>query len=123
MTLGELIDDLYEKRADRLNAQRKVDEAKTLEDTAKVALIDELKVLGLAKASGSLATVGIKSIVLPRVTDWDPFYAWIKDNDRFDLLHKRVSELAWRDAYTDGMLIPGTEAIDDVKLSLTKSSR
>ena len=123
MNLGELIDDLYVKRAARLEAQKKTDEAKGIEDIAKLALIGKLQEMGLEKASGGLATAGIKTIVIPRVKDWDAMYLWIAQNHRFDMLHKRVSELAWRDAFLEGDLIPGTEAVDDVKLSLTKSSR
>ena len=123
MNLGELIDDLYTKRATRLAAQKKTDEAKAIEDVAKLALVEKLQELGLEKASGGLATAGIKTIIIPRVTDWDALYHWIQRTDRFDMLHKRISEVAWRDTILAGEVIPGTESMDDIKLSLTKSSR
>lgn len=123
MNIGEIIDDYYLKRAARLEAQRKTDEAKSAEELVKALLIEKLQELGLAKASGSIATAGIKTVKIPRVIDWDQLYTWIRTNDRFDMLHKRISEVAWRDMISAGENIPGTESMDDIKLSLTKSSR
>lgn len=123
MELGELIDDLYTKRAARLEAQRKTDEAKSLEDAAKVALVDMLQELKLNGAKGAIATASIKSIKMPKIVSWDDMYAYIRANNRFDLLHKRISELAWRDMLEAGELVPGTESVPDIKLSLTKSTR
>ena len=123
LSLGDLIDVMYNRRAMRLQAQATVDKAKALEDVAKLALIDKLKSINLSKASGGVATASIKTIKVPRVADWDLFYAYIRESGRFDLLHKRVSELAWRDTLEAGQLIAGTESVDDIKLSLTKASR
>ena len=123
MNLGELIDDLYTKRAMRLEAQKKTDEAAAIEAVAKTALIEHLQVIGLSKASGSLATASIKSVTIPKVQDWTEIHNWIRVNDRFDMLHKRISEVAWRETLEAGILVPGTEPQDDIKLSLTKASR
>lgn len=123
MELGELIDDMYVKRAARLEAQRKTDEAKSLEDAAKVALIEKLKELKLNGAKGKIATASIKTVQMPKIVSWDSTYAYIREHNRFDLLHKRISELAWRDMLEAGELVPGTESIPDDKLSLTKSTR
>ena len=123
MNLGELIDDLYTKRAMRLEAQKKTDEAAAIEAVAKTALIEHLQVIGLSKASGSLATASIKSVTIPKVQDWTEIHNWIRVNDRFDMLHKRISEVAWRETLEAGILVPGTESQDDIKLSLTKASR
>lgn len=123
LPLGDLIDVMYTRRAVRLAAQKTVDEAKALEDIAKLELISKLQSINLAKASGHLATASIKAIQMPGVVDWDLFYDYIRRTGRFDLLHKRVSELAWRDTLAAGELIVGTVAVDDIKLSLTKASR
>ena len=122
-SLGELIDRLYDLRTTRLAAQLAVDKAKLLEDETKHALVAHLQEVDVSKASGKVATASIKTIQIPIVRDWELFYNYIRANDRFDLLHKRVSEIAWRDTLLAGELIAGTESIDDIKLSLTKSSR
>lgn len=42
-------------------------------------------------------TLRVKSRDLPQVTDWEAFYAWIRHNDRFDMLHRRVSTAPFRE--------------------------
>lgn len=54
----------------------------------------------------------------PKVLDWDEFYTWIRDNNRFDMLHKRVSAAPvvelWQMAEDEfAQLEPGT--YDDVE--------
>ena len=123
MTLGEAIDTLYEVRAARLALAKQVKEMQVKEAAAKSAVLELLTISGLAKASGKLATAGITTEDVPYIKDWDQVYNYIKSNDRFDLLQKRIGVVAWRDLFKDGILVPGTEAGVDTDLSLTKSTR
>ncbi len=122
-TLGEAIDDLYQARAARLAKAKEVKELQAEEAEAKATVLQLLKETGLEKASGKLATAGIIKEDVPYVKDWDALYGYIKENDRFDLLQRRIGVVAWRDLFKDGVLIPGTEAGVDTDLSLTKSTR
>ena len=121
--LGGAIDQLYQARERRLDLDRQVKALKSEEQQIKMEILDLLAISGLAKASGHLATAGVKSSVIPIVSDWDKVHEFIRTNNRFDLLQKRVSVIAWRDLYDSGELVPGTESVDDVDLSLTKSVR
>lgn len=123
MTLGEAIDTLYQARAARLAMAKEVKELQVKESAAKAEVLKLLGESGLAKASGKLATAGITSEDIPYVKNWDEVYSYIKSNDRFDLLQKRIGVVAWRDLFKDGILVPGTEATVDTDLSLTKSTR
>lgn len=123
MTLGEAIDTLYQTRAARLAMAKEVKELQVKEAEAKVNVLKLLGESGLAKASGKLATAGITTEDIPYIKDWDQVYDYIKSNDRFDLLQKRIGVVAWRDLFKDGILVPGTEAGVDTDLSLTKSTR
>lgn len=123
MTLGEAIDTLYQARAARLAMAKEVKELQVKEAQAKTEVLSLLIESGLAKASGKLATAGITTEDVPYIKDWDQVYKYIKENDRFDLLQKRIGVVAWRDLFKDGVLVPGTEAAVDVDLSLTKSTR
>lgn len=123
MTLGEAIDELYEARAARLAAAKRVKELQAVEAVAKEFVLKLLEESGLQKASGKLATAGILTDDVPYVKEWDKVYEYIKVNDRFDLLQKRIGVLAWRDLWKDGVLVPGTEVGVDTDLSLTKSTR
>lgn len=123
MTLGESIDALYQARAARLVKAKEVKDLQAVEAAAKLEVLRLLGEAGLEKASGKLATAGILTEDIPYVKDWDALYGYIKENDRFDLLQRRIGVVAWRDLFKDGVLIPGTEAGVDTDLSLTKSTR
>lgn len=121
--LGSTIDALYAAREMRLDLEKKVKELKSNEQDMRNAILECLSASGLQKASGGMATCGIKRSIIPAVSNWDKVFEYIKDNDRFDLVQKRISVLAWRSTYEEGETIPGTEAVEDVDVSLTKASR
>jgi hypothetical protein len=123
MDLGSQIDELYAKRAERLLIEKQVKELKEQETVLREALLHRLQDTGLQRASGAMATAGIKSSTKPIVTDWDQVYDYIKTNDRFDLVHQRISSLAWADLLAAGTLVPGTESFTELDVSLTKASR
>ena len=121
--LGSLIDSLYNLRAQRLDLARKVDALKAEEETRRYQLLEMLQKYGLAKASGLIATVGQVHKVEPLVSDWDEVWGYIRENNRFDLLQKRLSAPAWRELEEGGILVPGTVRQDIFDISLTKSNR
>jgi hypothetical protein len=123
MTLGQAIDSLYQARAARLAMASEIKKLQAVESAAKIVVLKLLEETGLKKASGQFATAGITTDDVPYIKDWDKVYDYIKSNDRFDLLQKRIGVIAWRDLYKDGILVPGTEAGVDTDLSLTKSTR
>lgn len=123
MELGNMIDLLYSLRQLRLDKTREVDKLKEEETLARLQIMEHLDSAGLAKASGGMATCGIISKIEPQVTDWEAIHEYIRIQNRFDLVQKRLSAPAWRDLKESGVLLPGTEAITVRDLSLTKSSR
>ena len=123
MTLGEVIDNLYETRAARLTLSKQVEELKQQEAVIREELLRMLNDVGLKKASGELATVGVNTSIQPLTTDWVQIHSYIRNEDRFDLLQKRLATFAWRELYDTGILVPGTEPFEETDLSLTKSTR
>ena len=123
MTLGEVIDSLYTVRAERLALSKQVDILKHQESVVREELLNMLNITGLKKASGELATASMKTSIQPMTTDWSSIHAYIREQDRFDLLQKRLATLAWRELYKSGTLVPGTEPFEETDISLTKSSR
>ncbi len=121
--IGNLIDSLYNLRQQRLEVEKDVKALKAREVALRQEIMTVLDESGLAKASGHVATSGIISSVDPLVTDWDEVHAYIRVNDRFDLLQKRLSAPAWRELNAEGILVPGTEPTVVRDLSLTKSTR
>ncbi len=123
MSIGNMIDSLYDLRQQRLNLQKQVDALKEQETALREAILFELDMNGLAKASGSHATAGVTLAIQPSVEDWDAVYGFIKQHERFDLLQKRLSTTAWRELVDEGVHVPGTFVTEVRDVSLTKSAR
>ncbi len=122
--IGTLIDGLYALRSRRLELTKEVENMKSQETTMRQQIIMELDNIGLAKASGTEATVGITMSIQPEIEDWDEVHKYIREHDRFDLLQKRISVVAWRDLINEeGTLVPGTLVTEVRDISLTKAHR
>lgn len=122
--IGTLIDGLYALRSRRLELTKEVENMKSQETTMRQQIIMELDDIGLAKASGTEATVGITMSIQPEIVDWDEVHKYIREHDRFDLLQKRISVVAWRDLINEeGTLVPGTLVTEVRDISLTKAHR
>ena len=63
---------------------------------------------------GELSAPGIKFRkrikIKPVAADWNALYAYIVENDAFDLLHKRITEAAVKLRWDDSVQIPGIVA-------------
>lgn len=125
--LGACIDLAYELREKRLSRQREVEaelaEMKADEKALKDHIINTFTKSEIDGAKGSVCSASITRVVYPKVTDWDKVYAYILKTKEFDLLEKRMGKLAFRERYDSGVKIPGTEAYEDVDLSLTKLNK
>jgi hypothetical protein len=121
--IGARIDMLYELREQRLGIEKRVKELKEQEVSMRNEIFELLASMGLTKASGALATCGIKVTNVPLVEDWDTLWGYIQQTGEFDLVQKRISVTAWRARFDDGVTIPGVSKVEDVDISLTKASR
>jgi len=123
MSIGNLIDSLYNLRASRLELDNQVKELKSQEAKLKEEIIEALKQQGLASGRGAAATATITYSEEPKVTDWGAVYGYIANNDMFELLHRRISTTLWRALEADGNTVPGIESMAVTDLSLTKAQR
>lgn len=60
----------------------------------EATMLDELGAAHVESLRTASGTFSRKIAVLPRALDWDAFYSWIRANDAFDFLHKRISAAA-----------------------------
>lgn len=119
-SIGQTIDSLYELRAKRLALGKQIDDMKAQESKLRVIIITQLRELGLDGGKGSLATASITSSREARVTDWPALWKWMKENDAFDMVQKRVAVTAARARWDEGVVIDGVEEFELDDLSLTK---
>ncbi len=98
-TLGQLIDTLNAIR----QARRKLaeEDSKLASEFSEVEaqVKDRLIAEETDKATGRTATVSLSRVTVASVTDWELVYALIKKTGAFHLLHRRVSDPAFRELY------------------------
>ena len=120
-SLGECIDQLYSKRAQRLAAQKEVDMAKAEEALYEEHILDTFTKSDLNGAKGNLATAGVKHSTVYSISDWDEFLADVKKKKAWDCLQKRLSSLAVADRFNNGKPLAGVETFERVTLTLNKA--
>lgn len=122
-TIGALLTKLAKARSKKAVADATVKTCDEEVAAAKKEVLEALQGQGMDKASGAGLTVTLKQSVVPNVKDWDEFYAFIKKNNYFHLLHRRVSEPAWREIHEQLALkkkeVPGTEPFTKIDLGIT----
>lgn len=109
--VGKLTDrlfDLKERKAD-LNADLK--EVNGEIRKVEMELLDEMHTQGLYKAGNRRGGVYISRQVVPKVTNWDAFYDYIKEHDYLHMLERRISRKAYQEQYEDGQDVPGVDPV------------
>lgn len=118
--INKLTDDYYEVKT-RISAL--TSEANDLKKTlAEIEgeLIHSMEDSKLDQVRNANATFSIKTEVLPVAKDWDAIYGYIKENDAFHLLQRRVSSLPYREILSMGDEVPGIERYEATKLTMRK---
>ena len=119
--LADLVDAYVTKRDARLLADKTAAALKTDETILHDALMQQFQLQGV-KSLGS-ARFGVKMAgpeYQPSVKDWPALYAYIKENDAFELLERRPGKGACRERWDAGEIIPGVEKFPVYKLSVSK---
>ena len=123
LDLGSAIDQLYAKRAQRLDVEKDVKKLKSEELALRVYIKQLLDKASLEGGRGQSASASIVHQTEPAAKDWLAIYAFIRENDAFDMLQRRLSSVAVKDRWDSGIVVPGIEKFDTWDLSVTKSSR
>lgn len=122
-TIGQLLDQLAKYRKNKADLDAKVKDVEAAINGLKIEILNALQTAGMSKASSKTLTVTVKQDVVPNVTDWDSFYAYIRKNNYFHLLQRRVSTAAWKELHEQLSAkkkeVPGTEAFVKVDLGIT----
>lgn len=118
--LGDSIDKYYQLRAQRLNLEKEVKERKRTERAYMGHIIASLKAANMANGGGGVANASIKEVEMPTPKNWQAIWDFVKTNDAWDILQKRLSGKAVQERWDQDIMIPGIETFTKVSLSLTK---
>ena len=123
----------YVAMRDQMQAEDKAAKARKAEQTEELDKIsmwlrdkaDELGVDSFRTGSGTaFRNVKTSYRVAPGADGWDQFTAWVKENDRFDCLEKRVAKLAVKEFHDDsGQVPPGVVYVAEVEFDVRRPSK
>lgn len=118
--MGACADKLYELREKRRELKRQADALEEEEKALKAHIIDNLPKSEASGVSGKVARVSVVKKTVPRVEDWDKVYAFVKKNNRFDLLQRRLNDGAVAEMWEAKKQVPGVGTFEAVSVSLNK---
>ena len=119
MTLGTLIDALQELREQKRQLEEQIKPITKRMEEIQSDVIKLMQDQGTPKASGTKASASVAEAVVPTVKDWTAVEAFIKENDAFYLMERRVSSAAYRELrQMIGDEIPGIEPFNRITLNL-----
>ncbi len=119
-TIGRCADLYAEVRKIRLAMEKQVAEVKKRETEIRDHIIDNLSKSDDTGAAGLRYRAQIVVKAVPKIADWGVLCSWVRKNNRFDLLQKRISETAIKDMWEERGNIPGIEKFNAVDVSITK---
>ena len=114
--------DLYaEVRELRLGMQKMVDEVKERETEIYNVILAALKESADTGAAGERYRVQMVSKTRLNAKDWNTTFEFIRTNNLFELLQRRLNDKAVRDLFDQyGQYPPGVEAVEVETLSFNK---
>ena len=108
LEIGKHIDEMMALRSEKRHHEaevKRIDASiKLMEGTLKLAMVEQ----GITEAKGVYGKAKYDEKVLyPQVDDWNMFHEYIKANNMFDLLHKRISLTNYRQLVEANVAVPG----------------
>lgn len=119
-TLGACADRLYELRNKRLVLQKEAESIEEEEKALKLHIINNLPKSDASGISGKLCRVSINVKEVPQVKDWDVLYKHIIKTKSFELLQRRLSDVAVKERWNDEKEVPGVEHFSVVTVAMNK---
>lgn len=97
MDIGKFIDEMHEVRAEKRYHEAEIKRIDASIKLMESQLFTEMECHGLTESQGKLGKAEIKLVLYPHMENWDDFYADIRENNNFSLLHKRISLTKYRE--------------------------
>jgi hypothetical protein len=120
-TLGACADRLYALRELKAAAQKSVDAIEAEYNAIREYVIETLPKSEASGVAGRVGRVAVVRKEVPQVEDWTAFYAYVKKNNAFELLQRRLGDAAVKERWDAGKVVPGVTKFTAVTISLTKA--
>jgi len=118
--LPDLVDSYIATRAQRLVKDKEAAQIKQAEDDLWQIIVSKMRTEGMSACGGTNGLVKMTKNVEPVALDWPATWKFIKENDAWELMHKRLTSTAVKERWEAGEEIPGVGRTDVYKLSVSK---
>jgi len=119
--LPALVNQYVAIRARRLELDRESAKAKESEDDLQKVIIAKMREGDMKVLGSSLGTVKLHESEEPIAENWPEIWAFIEQNQAWELLHKRITITAVKERWADGIAVPGVGKITTYKLTVSKA--
>lgn len=121
--LGNIVDEIHQVRAERLDLEQQVKSLKSKQHELELEFLEKAQEQNITSARGQYASSSLSESTLPSVVDWDAFYDFIKRYNYFHLLEKRPSVGGCRELFEKEIDIPGVEAFTKINVNTQRVSK
>lgn len=122
LTLADLANnrDVLRERKRELEAEIKLlDQALAANELAIIERLDEL---GVGKFAVGKLSFSISENTVGNVVDWDQVHAYIRDNNAFHLVQRRLANAAYKELLDMGEELPGVVPFNKRTLNFRKGA-
>ena len=118
LPLGSMIDNLWQLREDKRKSEAATKLIEKDIEAAETELLERLDKEGMDKATGKLGTISVGEALVGTIEDWDAFTAFVAKSKNFQLIQRRISDVAYRELLGMGKPVPGIKPFTKRKLNL-----
>jgi len=118
LPLGTMIDNLWQLRENKRTAEAATKLIEKDIEAAETELLKRLDKEGMDKATGKMGTISVGEALVGTIEDWDAFTAFVAKSKNFQLIQRRISDVAYRELLGMGKPVPGIKPFTKRKLNL-----
>lgn len=118
--LPDLINSYIQLREKRLAEETVAEAMKAEEEVLKKTIISKMREEGITSQGGIYGTVKMGHLVEPVAENWEQVWSYVRENNAFHLLHKRLTNTAVKELWDAGQTVPGVGKQDVYKLTVSK---
>ncbi len=118
--LGEIIDHMLVIRDTRKELDKQSSDLKAEYEELETILLTRLAEEDTTQGRSKTATATISEMTVPTIDDWEKFEEYVKENDAFYMLQRRIAAAAFRELNAQGVTIPGIKPMIQKSISLRR---
>ena len=92
-----------------------------LKEDYQYRLIALMDAIGTNTNKNDLGNFRVLKTDMPQAADWEVVHKYVRDNNAFHLLQRRLSPVAYKEMIEAGEVIPGIDVYEKQTISIRKS--